>query len=185
VITYPLRSLRSSGRRLRPGGKLAALEGASCPGKRTSEPIRFPAPIVGRQGYPTFFFQVGTQILQQRDKITFLYLRDHEFRNGRLNQPHPAHVTPSWYGDSVGYYEGDTLVIDTIGVKADRYLAMLDFYGTPYTQVLHIVERYRLLDCEAAQEGLERDAKANNRIANTCMQREPDYRASTCNFCLR
>jgi hypothetical protein len=32
-------------------------------------------------------------------------------------QPHPALVTPSWYGDSVGHYEGDTLVIDTVGVK--------------------------------------------------------------------
>ena len=35
----------------------------------------------------------------------------------RRNQPHPAQVTPSWYGDSVGHYEGDTLVIDTVGVK--------------------------------------------------------------------
>ena len=127
-------------------------------------------------GVPYIFFQVGMQMLQQPDKITFLYLRDHEFRNVRLNQPHPAHVIPSWYGDSVGYYENDTLVIDTIGVKADRPLAMLDFYGTPYTQALHIVERYRLLDYEAAQEGLERDAKANNRIPNTSMQRDPDYR---------
>jgi hypothetical protein len=32
----------------------------------------------------------------------------------RLNQPHPTHVTPSWYGDSVGHYEADTLVIDTV-----------------------------------------------------------------------
>ena len=127
-------------------------------------------------GVPYIFFQVGMQMLQQPDKITFLYLRDHEFRNVRLNQLHPAHVIPSWYGDSVGYYENDTLVIDTIGVKADRPLAMLDFYGTPYTQALHIVERYRLLDYEAAQEGLERDAKANNRIPNTSMQRDPDYR---------
>jgi hypothetical protein len=90
--------------------------------------------------------------------------------------PHPAHVTPSWYGDSVGHYEGDTLVIDTIGVKTDRPLAMLDFYGTPYTQALHIVERYRLLDYEAAKEGLERDTKERNPIPNTSMQRDPDYR---------
>jgi hypothetical protein len=76
----------------------------------------------------------------------------------------------------VGHYEGDTLVIDTIGVKTDRPLAMLDFYGTPYTQALHIVERYRLLDYEAAKEGLERDAKERVPIANTSMQRDPDYR---------
>jgi hypothetical protein len=39
---------------------------------------------------------------------------------------HPAQVTPSWYGDSVGHYEGDTLVVDTVGVKTDRPFAMID-----------------------------------------------------------
>jgi hypothetical protein len=48
------------------------------------------------------------------------------------------------------------MVIDTVGVKTDRPLAMLDMYGTPYTRALHVVERYRLLDYEAAREGLER-----------------------------
>ena len=42
-----------------------------------------------------------------------------------MNQPHPAQVTPSWYGDSVGHYEGDTLVIDTVGVKIGPF-AMVD-----------------------------------------------------------
>jgi hypothetical protein len=127
-------------------------------------------------GVPYIFFQVGMQMLQRPDKITLLYLRDHEFRHVRLNQPHPAQVTSSWYGDSVGHYEGDTLVIDTVGVKTDRPVAMVDMYGTPYTRALHIVERYRLLDYEAAKEGLERDAKANVRIPNTAMQLDPDYR---------
>jgi hypothetical protein len=127
-------------------------------------------------GVPYIFFQLGMQMLQQPDNITFLYLRDHEFRRVRLNQPHPAHVTPSWYGDSVGHYEGDTLVIDTIGVKTDRPLAMLDFYGTPYTQALHVVERYRLVDYEAAKEGLERDAKGYNPIPNTSMQLDKSYK---------
>jgi hypothetical protein len=127
-------------------------------------------------GVPYIFFQLGMQMLQQPDKITFLYLRDHEFRHIRLNQPHPAQVTPSWYGDSVGYYEGDMLVIDTVGVKTDRPLAMVDMYGTPYSPALHVVERYRLLDYEAAKEGLERGAKENPQIPNTTMQRDPEYR---------
>jgi hypothetical protein len=80
-----------------------------------------------------------------------------------MNQPHPAQPTPSWYGDSVGHYEGDTLVIDTVGTIAKRPFAMVDLYGTPYTPALHVVERYRLLDYEAAKEGLERDAKENFR----------------------
>jgi hypothetical protein len=127
-------------------------------------------------GVPYIFFQLGMQMLQQPDKVTFLYLRDHESRHVRLNQPHPANVTPSWNGDSVGHYEGDTLVIDTVGVKTDRPLAMLDMYGTPYTQALHVVERYRLLDYEAAKEGLERDAKERNPIPNTSMQVDKDRR---------
>jgi len=127
-------------------------------------------------GVPHIFFQIGVQILQQRDKITFLYLRDHEFRQVRLNQAHPSRVTPSWYGDSVGYYEGATLVIDTVGVKTNRPLAMLDFYGTPYSQALHVVERYRLIDYEAAKEGLERNAKENKQIPNTSFDFDPNYK---------
>jgi hypothetical protein len=112
---------------------------------------------------PFIYKNFGLQMLQQPDKITILYEQDHEFRQVRMNQPHPAQVTPSWYGDSVGHYEGDTLVIDTVGTKTQRPFAMIDLYGTPYTQALHVVERYRLLDYEAAKEGLERDAKENFR----------------------
>jgi hypothetical protein len=112
---------------------------------------------------PFIYKNFGLQILQQPDKITMLYEQDHEFRHVRMNQPHPAQPTPSWYGDSVGHYEGDTLVIDTVGTIAERPFAMVDLYGTPYTPALHVVERYRLLDYEAAKEGLERDAKENFR----------------------
>jgi hypothetical protein len=45
----------------------------------------------------------------------------------------------------VGHYEGDTLVVDTVGIKIGRY-AMVDWYGTPNTEALHVVERYRMLD---------------------------------------
>jgi len=55
-------------------------------------------------------------------------------------------------------------VIDTVGVKTDRPFAMVDWYGTPYTEALHVVERYRPLDYEAAKEGLERNAKENLRL---------------------
>jgi len=110
---------------------------------------------------PFIYKNFGLQILQQPEKITLLYEQDHEFRQVRMNQPHPAQVAPSWYGDSVGHYEGDTLVIDTVGTKTERPFAMLDLYGTPYTRALHVVERYRLLDYEAAKEGLQRDAKEN------------------------
>jgi hypothetical protein len=82
-----------------------------------------------------------------------------------MNQQHPAALTPSWYGDSVGHYEADMLVIDTVGTRPDRKYAMVDLFGTPYTEKLHVVERYRLLDFEEAKEGLARDAKENWRPA--------------------
>jgi hypothetical protein len=79
----------------------------------------------------------------------------------RLNARHPAKVTPTWYGDSVGHYEGDTLVIDTVGMKMGPY-SMIDWYGTPRSETLHVIERYRMLDYEAAKEGFERDSKQHN-----------------------
>jgi hypothetical protein len=129
-------------------------------------------------GVPFIFWNMGIQMLQQPDKITILYHHDQEFRQVRMNQRHPAQVTPSWHGDSVGHYEGDTLVIDTVGIKVGPF-SMVDWYGTPHTQALHVVERYRLLEYEAAKEGLERDAKENfqfPRGADDGPAPDPNYR---------
>ena len=112
-------------------------------------------------GVPFVFTNGPTQLVQRPDKVTILYGYDHQVRQVRLNQAHPAQVTPSWYGDSVGHYEGDTLVVDTQGIKVGRY-SMVDWYGTPHTQALHVIERYRLLDSEAAKDGFARDAKQHN-----------------------
>jgi hypothetical protein len=85
-------------------------------------------------GVPLVFaFEEGMHLLQQPDKITIVYDYDHQVRHVLMNEPHSAAVMPSWYGDSVGHYEGDTLVIDTVGVKTDRPYAMVDMYGTPYS----------------------------------------------------
>lgn len=62
----------------------------------------------------------------------------------------------------VGHYEGNTLVIDTVGIKMGPF-SMVDMYGTPYSKSLHVVERYQLLDYEAVSAALERDAKTNQR----------------------
>jgi hypothetical protein len=110
------------------------------------------------EGMPFVSFAFGMQIAQRPEKITILYPFDHQFRQVRMNEPHPAQITPSWYGDSVGRYEGDDLVIDTVGIKIGRY-SMLDSFGTPYTERLHLVERYRLLDYQATKEAVERASK--------------------------
>ena len=65
---------------------------------------------------------------------------DHQYRHIYLNVPHSADIKPSWFGESVGHYEGDTLVVDTIGLN-DR--TFIDDYLTPHTDKLHVVERFR------------------------------------------
>jgi hypothetical protein len=77
----------------------------------------------------------------------------------------------------VGHYEGDTLVIDTIGIKTDRPFAMVDWYGTPYTEALHVVERCRLPDYATAKEAEERGEKENFRfpVSDPGLVRDPNY----------
>ena len=122
---------------------------------------------------PFIYKNFGMMMVQGKDHITIMYDEGPDVRRVRMNQSHPAVVKPSWYGDSVGHYEGDTLVIDTVGTRTDRPFAMIDLYGTPYTKALHVIERYRLIDYEAAQEGLQRDAKENQRVAGDI---DPNYR---------
>ena len=52
---------------------------------------------------------------------------------------HPADPDPTWYGHSVGRWEGDTLVVDTVGFNDKSWF---DFRGHPHTERLHTVERY-------------------------------------------
>jgi hypothetical protein len=95
------------------------------------------------EGVPFLLTGRPTSLLQQKDKVTILYGHDHQSRQVRLNQPHPAQVTPSWYGDSVGHYEGDTLVVDTIGLDTRTYV---DNYFTPHSERLRVVERIRMIE---------------------------------------
>ena len=111
---------------------------------------------------PPFVFSNGpTQLVQTPDKVLILYGYNHQVRHVRMNAKHPDHVTPSWYGDSVGRYEGDTLIVDTVGMKIGPY-SMVDWYGTPHSEALHVVERYRMLDYDGAKDGFEQDAKEHN-----------------------
>jgi hypothetical protein len=121
---------------------------------------------------PYIFWNFNVQLLQQPDKVTLVYQHDNDYRVVRLNQPHPAKVIPTLHGDSVGHYEGDTLVVDTVGVKVGPH-RMIDRFGTPYTQALHVVERYRLLDYEATKQALDAAAKEWPRAGGGL---DPNYR---------
>src|SRR6266446_2254197 len=95
--------------------------------------------------------QFGMQIIQQKDEVLLLYPSDHQVRRVRMNVPHSERPTPSWQGESVGRYEGGTLVVDTIGQKAGP-LSMVDRFGTPFSSALRVIERYRLIGGEMARD---------------------------------
>jgi hypothetical protein len=113
-------------------------------------------------GVPYVFWDFLMEMFQQPDKVTMIYRHGNEVRRVRMNEPHQAHPTPSWYGDAVGRYEGDTLVIDTVGMKIGPF-AMVDMYGTPQGPALHVMERYRLLDYADAKDAMDRNARENSR----------------------
>ena len=121
----------------------------------------------------TLAMQLGLEILQGKDSITFLYDQDDQVRRARLNGSHPEHVTPTPMGDSIAHYEGDTLVVDTIGVKPGPY-QMVDRYGSPVTAGLHVVERYRLIDGGAAKAAQERYEKFDGRLNAAPRAIDPD-----------
>jgi hypothetical protein len=113
---------------------------------------------------PPYLFRIQeTQIIQQRDWLLIVYSYSNQIRRIRLNQSHPEHMTPSWMGDSVGHFEGDTLVVDTIGIKVGPY-SMLDRYGTPYSDALHLVERFRLIDHDEAEAAMKRNEQEYGRV---------------------
>ncbi len=111
-------------------------------------------------GLPFVLSSNGQQIFDRGDHLTMIYRVDHQVRTVRMNASHPANVTPSYYGDSVGHYEGDTLVIDTVAINPGPF-AMIDWFGTPQTPALHVVERYRLIDSDQAKDGVQRANKDN------------------------
>ena len=125
---------------------------------------------------PYVFRVQGMQVLQGKDEVVFLYMQDHQVRHVRLNAQHPAKLTPTWSGDSVAHFEGDTLVVDTVGFKIGR-VAQIDQYGSPYSEQLHVIERYRLVDYEVARAAQERNVRANGGVATEqAAAIDPDYR---------
>lgn len=99
----------------------------------------YPAGVPGFLIYNLIF---PNRFLQTDKQVTIINPGGPELRRVYLDTPHSAHVAPSWYGESVGHYEnGDTLVVDTIGITTKSFV---DNYRTPHTEALHVVERFRL-----------------------------------------
>jgi hypothetical protein len=81
--------------------------------------------------------------VQSPNKVLMIHSGNEEVRHIYLDVPHSENPKSSWYGESVGHYEGDTLVIDTIGLNDKTFV---DNYRTPHTEKLHVVERWKMID---------------------------------------
>src|ERR1700730_1992316 len=98
-----------------------------------------PAGVPGFHLYgfqPLYFVPTPKEVIMK-------YPNDQQVRHVYLDVPHSANVKPSWYGESVGHYEGDTLVVDTIGLNDKTFV---DNFRTPHTEKLHVIERFELVD---------------------------------------
>jgi hypothetical protein len=86
------------------------------------------------------------EIMQTPQRLAILFEENTVFKvvptDGRQ---HPADVAPSWDGNSVGRYEGDTLVIDTIGFNGRTTLDRVDHASSTE---LHLIERFRMIDAD-------------------------------------
>jgi hypothetical protein len=86
---------------------------------------------------PVYFIQTPRE-------VWMMWQRDHLVRRIYLTDRHSEHVTPSWFGESIGHYEnGDTLVVDTIGLSTHQ-VSYIDNFRTPHSEKLHVVERFTI-----------------------------------------
>jgi hypothetical protein len=98
------------------------------------------------KGVTAFLLSPMTQpmyIVQGPKEVVMILTSFSDVRHIHLTDKHSGDVKASWYGESIGRYEGDTLVVDTIGLD-DR--THVDGFGTPHTKQLHVIERFHLIE---------------------------------------
>lgn len=96
-----------------------------------------------------YMYPAKTKFIQTPDAVYILHELGPAFRVIWLNAKHPDDPDPQYWGHSIGWYEnGDTLVVDTIGVNDKSWLDQL---GHPHTESLHFIERYKRVDDKTIQ----------------------------------
>ncbi len=95
------------------------------------------------------------QIVQTPAEVILLFEYDHYARHIYLGRrEHPRELDLSWMGDSIGWWDGDTLVVDTAGLNDKTWL---DQVGHPHSDALHVVEHFRRIDRDTLQDDLTID----------------------------
>ena len=108
-------------------------------------------PFIAREhcwppGVPGFTVYTRVQpiyFLQTADKVIVINELNQQVRHIYLDVPHSETPNLSWFGESVGHYEGDELVVDTIGINDKTFI---DNYRTPHTDQIHVVERFKMIE---------------------------------------
>jgi hypothetical protein len=119
---------------------------------KTNDPVQKycdPAGLTRLYNYPWEF-----TILQTPDTVYILFEFSRVWRSVAMNRDHPKDPDLTWLGDSVGHYEGNTLVIDTVGFNDKTWL---DNAGHPHSEALHVVERLRRADANTLELALTVD----------------------------
>jgi hypothetical protein len=127
----------------------------------------YPGGVPGQLLFPAepFYF------IQTPKEVWMIWQRDHMVRRVFMTDRHSKSVKPSWFGESIGHYEnGDTLVIDTIGLSTKN--SYIDNFRTPHTEKLHVVERLKLAPDGKILEALVRveDPETFNEPLNMTMR---------------
>jgi hypothetical protein len=111
-------------------------------GPRTAQFDNDPIQHCRPTGIPRIlFYPQPFEIVQTPGRVLMFFEREHERRDIWMDgRGHPPDVEPMWMGHSIGKWDGDTFVVDSVGFN-DR--TWLDFYGYPRSESLHLIERYR------------------------------------------
>ena len=95
------------------------------------------------------------QIIQLPGQLMMVFEYDHFVRFIDLERrQHPKDLSPTWMGDSIGHWEGDALVVDTVGLNDKTWI---DQVGHPHSDALHVTERIRRADRETLVDDITID----------------------------
>ena len=96
-----------------------------------------------------YLYNFPVQIVQIPGQVLMLFEYDHFVRRIYTDgRPHDADQGPLWMGDSIGKWEGDTLVVDTTNFNDKTFI---DRVGRPHSSALHVIERIRRIDHDSLE----------------------------------
>lgn len=128
-------------------------------------------------GVPRIYLQpLAMQIVQTPKEVILLYEYDHTVRRIYTDgRKHPDDLTPTYMGDSIGHWDGNTLVADTIGFNDKTWL---DRDGHVHSDELHVIEHFQLADHDHLQIAItmeDRKALAKPWDATLYFERKPNW----------